>query len=264
MNMPNAFLNASFLMLLSTHVLALQHNENRWDGFYMGGDVGSVQSKTKTHSLVAPGGTYFNYTADAPQIVAAGDHRLSNWHFSAGVFGGYNYQINNVLTGIEASINRTSIKNSVSTTENYFSDPTFQFTFSHALQSHWQETLRLRLGLVQNCWLAYFTGGAAMTHIKYISSLKDNNTQAGSGLPGAQANGQTTKTKFGWNLGAGAEYALNDTWAIKAEYLYIDFGKVRTNYNLIPSPMLSEFSSSLKDTAEFVTQSMLVGIIYRL
>ncbi len=33
------------------------------------------------------------------------------------------------------------------------------------------------------------------------------------------------KTKAGWTLGAGAEYAINNNWTLKSEYLYTDLGK---------------------------------------
>ena len=29
---------------------------------------------------------------------------------------------------------------------------------------------------------------------------------------------------WGYQLGAGAEHALNDSWTVKAEYVYLDFG----------------------------------------
>jgi len=33
------------------------------------------------------------------------------------------------------------------------------------------------------------------------------------------------KTKVGWTLGAGVEYAMWSNWSVKVEYLYADLGK---------------------------------------
>jgi outer membrane immunogenic protein len=35
---------------------------------------------------------------------------------------------------------------------------------------------------------------------------------------------------LGWTIGAGAEYALSQSWSIKAEYQHFDFGKMSYSY----------------------------------
>jgi outer membrane immunogenic protein len=43
-----------------------------------------------------------------------------------------------------------------------------------------------------------------------------------------------SKTKAGWAVGTGAEYALLNGWSLKAEYLHVDFGRESvTSKNLI-------------------------------
>lgn len=70
-------------------------------------------------------------------------------------------------------------------------------------------TARGRIGYAGwNNWLPYFTGGAAMGDIKASSPF-----------------GSATKTKFGYTLGAGVEYAMMANWSVKLEYLYVDLGK---------------------------------------
>jgi outer membrane immunogenic protein len=119
------------------------------------------------------------------------------------------------------------------------------------------------LFISENRWLAYLTGGVAMAPIKYTSLYSDDNIQPGFDLPGALGVGQTSKTKYGWTLGAGGEYALNDTWSLDIKYLYSSFGTIRTSYLIVPTPTLSEFSSAMNGTADLSAHSVLAGLNYR-
>ncbi len=44
-------------------------------------------------------------------------------------------------------------------------------------------------------------------------------------FPTATYSGSESKTRYGWTIGAGAEYALTQNWFLRGEYLYIDLGK---------------------------------------
>lgn len=256
-------LGVYFLIFLTTEVFALQHSEKRWSGVYAGGELGSAGDNVKVQTGVVPGGTYFG-PIDANAVNAAGIGHISRWNFSGGMFAGYDYQLADILAGIEVSANRLSLNNSQSSAGRYITDPIPRFVLSQTLKVNWQETLRFRLGCAQNRWLAYLTGGAAATRVKYTSSFSDNNANAGSGLPGAWGVGQTLQTKYGWVMGGGGEYAINQRWAIKGEYLYSNFGHIETTYNLIPTPTLSEFSDVLNGKANLIIQSILLGLIYRI
>lgn len=80
-------------------------------------------------------------------------------------------------------------------------------------------TTRLRLGYATNTSLAYVTGGLAYgkvhagdRHFLFDLSHGDD------------------KTRFGWTLGAGIEWAFAPRWSLKAEYLHVDLGE-RQGYN---------------------------------
>lgn len=81
-------------------------------------------------------------------------------------------------------------------------------------------------------------------------------------MPGAYGSGTTSKIKLGWTIGAGGEYALNKPLAIKLEYLYSYFGSLGTNYVIIPTTTLSEFSSSFNSNAKLTTQRFVLGLVY--
>jgi outer membrane autotransporter protein len=67
-----------------------------------------------------------------------------------------------------------------------------------------------------------------------------------------------TNSNFAWELGAGVNYAFNDCIGVSAEYLYTDFGKLKTpgsgNTGDITSPNISPASFNLH------TQGVLVGL----
>ncbi len=69
-------------------------------------------------------------------------------------------------------------------------------------------TSRLRLGYAMDNRLVYVTGGLAYGTVRagIHNSVDDD------------------KTRFGWALGAGLEWAFAPRWSLKAEYLHIDLG----------------------------------------
>ena len=64
--------------------------------------------------------------------------------------------------------------------------------------------------------MIYVAGGLASGQIKstYLATF-----------PGATYSGSENKTRYGWTIGAGVEYALSQNWFLRGEYLYIDLGK---------------------------------------
>ena len=168
-----------------------------------------------------------------------------------------------VILGAELSANSLLINNAYSFTGRYISDPNILYILRYSLQAYSQEALRLKLGFVEQQWLGYLTGGATTTYIKYTPSYMDDNAQAGSGLPGAYGKNALHKIQLGWTVGGGVEYALNNTWSVKADYTYSNFGSVHSNYPIIPTPTLSEFSAAMNAKANLIIHSLSLGLIYR-
>jgi outer membrane immunogenic protein len=76
-------------------------------------------------------------------------------------------------------------------------------------RNSWLATARGRVGYSFDRWLPFITGGLAFGDVKMTPNI---------GL-------SETKTKTGWALGAGVEYAFMGAWSLKGEYLYADLGK---------------------------------------
>jgi outer membrane immunogenic protein len=117
----------------------------------------------------------------------------------AGLTLGYNMQTGTWVWGLEGDIDYSGIKGSTTT----------NCPLSCETKNSWLSTARVRLGYAGwNNWLPYLTGGLAMGDIK-----------------GTDALGSFTKTKMGYALGVGVEYAFMGNWSTKLEYLYADLGK---------------------------------------
>ena len=64
--------------------------------------------------------------------------------------------------------------------------------------------------------LIYVTGGVAFANFKRTATQTDLNT------PGSETF-QQTNNRWGWVLGVGTEWAINQNWSIKGEALYAQF-----------------------------------------
>ena len=134
---------------------------------------------------------------------------------------GYNYELNNLVLGIEADIDGTTGRTSSSA---LLSNDTFPFPTATqtAQRLDWLGTVRGRLGWTPiDRLLIYATGGLAFG--QSTASLALSNSAASPVL----ASYVQGKRNTGWTVGGGLEYALPDAWSnwsVKVEYLYYDLG----------------------------------------
>lgn len=104
----------------------------------------------------------------------------------------------------------------------------------------WFATLRARAGfLVEPTWLLYGTGGLAFARTEFSTSSTTTTTITDSigdvvnpADPFSIGTPVTTSSAFseaqdrvGFAIGAGAEKLLSQNWSVKAEYLFMDFGR---------------------------------------
>lgn len=119
--------------------------------------------------------------------------------FLGGVQAGYNWQSGRAVYGVEADFQGSAV-------EGFYT----QFNLANT-KVGWFGTLRARVGYAPvDRVLVYGTAGLAYGSIR---------TDLFNGITGS------SKTKAGWTVGAGAEYALDTNWTVRTEYLYTDFGK---------------------------------------
>jgi outer membrane immunogenic protein len=134
--------------------------------------------------------------------------------FVGGIEGGYNWQSGNLVLGLEAD-------GSISDVEGSFLDlaatsrPCIIAGLGCSADVDWFATGRLRLGLAMERVLPFVTGGIAVGGVK-------GTYDSGVGLACIC---DTDDVTVGWTVGGGLEWAVNDSWSVKAEYLYVDLGK---------------------------------------
>lgn len=210
-----------------------------WTGFYAGVNAGAAWDDSRL--TLREAGTLF---ADQLDLSGFGGSS-SNARFNGGAQVGYNYRFGATLVGIEADINRLRIRSSYTTA---FTDDSGAEALRADQRLRWFGTLRARLGFTPTeHLLVYGTGGLAFGRVHSDTSY------IGSGIDGTGPYAfdyacSSSSTRWGWTLGAGAEYAFTNELSLKGEYLYVDLGS--KNY-AATDPLRTDVGYNVKSEARF-------------
>jgi outer membrane immunogenic protein len=157
----------------------------------------------------------YNWSGFYVGINGGGAWGTSKWdlnggrNISGGLVGGtvgYNYQFGQAVFGVEGDIDWADINGTSSNATCPFGCKT---------SDSWLATVRGRLGYAADRFMPFVTGGLAVGDIR-------------AQTPGF---GTQSDTNAGWTLGGGLEAALSQNWTVKAEYLYVDLGKMNCGLN---------------------------------
>jgi outer membrane immunogenic protein len=171
-----------------------------WTGFYVGGQIG-YQWGTVTRAAYFADGAF---NALMPPISAHG--------VVGGAHGGYNYQMNQFVVGLEGDIAGTGLSGGGLDANGGI------YAAGHVPL---EGSIRGRIGFAWDRAMLYATGGVAFAT---VSSYATNLT---NGLTDNFKNGLV-----GWTIGTGLEYAVDKNWSIRTEYRYTDYGNfdaIQTN-----------------------------------
>jgi outer membrane immunogenic protein len=164
-----------------------------WTGCYIGGNVGGGRSRTTSTSVNKPG---TDFGAETETGLIGGGQIGCDYQSGAWVFG---------IQG-QSDIGRLLGSHPI---------PSFP-TFISYNDISWVTTATGRIGYaVQPALLLYARGGAAWTR----NDLSVNFTVPRVGLSESAAD-----DRFGWILGAGAEYGFAPNLTAFVEFNYMDFG----------------------------------------
>lgn len=183
-----------------------------WTGFYAGLNAGYGRGNLDTDLKAVPTTGANNLPAALGFGLNGGLARVKDTAngFIGGGQIGYNYQLDpHWVVGAEADLQYAGLDSK----KTFIGDQNIPVTVKTQLD--WFGTARLRAGYAFDNVLIYGTGGLAYGRVK-------SKVSAGTSVLSG------SETKFGWALGAGAEYALTQNWTVRAEYLYVDLGKAET------------------------------------
>lgn len=160
-------------------------------------------------------GKFFDHKDKVIPYVRDGEHLGKSVDldgFLGGAQFGYNFQSGPFVFGVEGDIAWSDISGS----EEWHKTNHGNWDWRLESDINWLATLRGRAGITNGPALFYLTGGLAFADVDSRYSLaKGERTWSG----------KASDTLTGWTAGGGVEFALGQSWSMKAEYLYIDLGK---------------------------------------
>jgi outer membrane immunogenic protein len=216
----------------------------QFGGFYVGGQVGWA---------------YYDHTwSDRDAWSAIDDERMlrgsvhtSENGFIGGVQGGWNWQTNCTVFGIEVDYNWAGVEAEAFESDGETGESLDTLSVSSRLRGF--GTLRTRTGLVVHNVLLYVTGGLAFANFERSHTLTSID-------PPTVETFEHRHTRWGWTAGFGSEWAFAPNWSLKSEVLYARFEKEEQSFTC--AQFCSEPQAFRFDHRDDVWTSR-IGINYR-
>lgn len=158
-----------------------------------------------------------------------------------GIYAGYNFQFDNRLVlGIDADVFFASINGD----SPYYIDGVPASITSGESRLAWSGAARARFGYAFDRFLPYVAGGVALARYEY--DMWDTVNMDGF---------ETSKTRTGWTIGGGGEYAVTDNIILRGEYRYSDFGSERVD--------TADTVSWYRNDVDLKTHDLRIGVAYK-
>jgi outer membrane immunogenic protein len=228
-----------------------------WTGCYIGGNVGYARGDVSSDAIPNAG---FIAVQNGPGFAAAiqNSSYVTNHPDSvtAGAGVGCNYQTGMFVIGLEGDINYQDL--GFSQIRGPFPTPfSTPHTWEERFHSDWFATARARGGVVfAERHLLYVTGGAAFAQYSWLKAADF------PGFVGFRYQATSSDSRVGWVVGAGWEYAFNNNWSAKVEYLHLDFGSTSAFTTTNNAANLA-VGGGLTATTRFREDVVRVGLNYR-
>jgi outer membrane immunogenic protein len=174
-----------------------------WTGFYLGANAGFHD--------VATSGIF-----DGPELGVTPDLKnIGGKGVGFGVLGGYNYQIDHVVLGLEGDLNFGGFDNSFNTVQDGSASEAGLFSYPIEGDLRYLTTLRSRVGFIlddvfHRPVLLFATGGVAFTD--FNMDIADARSEIGF-------------KDIGMVWGGGVEMPVSDRMSLRMDFLHIDFNK---------------------------------------
>ena len=180
---------AALFLLSFTSVTSVQAADDvkafDWTGYYAGAQVG------------------YSFGRHVEGIAGNYEERFKTDSAAIGVTGGYNWQREQFVFGVDGSIDFARLDGGYDMTGG-----------ATRMGIDWQAALRARAGVTYDQALFYVAAGGAVAHADY--EFFDNGV----------SDETFHKTLWGVTLGAGVDYAISNNLIARAEYNFTDFKDV--------------------------------------
>ncbi|MGU3576505.1 outer membrane protein [Brucellaceae bacterium C25G] len=159
-----------------------------WSGAYIGGQIGYGWGSSKFHG-------------------EDGTTKLKPDGFLGGLYAGYNFETgSNFVFGVDGDVTFNGLKKTIHDYDEDLIDASLQSKL------RWSGAVRARVGLAYDRLLPYLAGGVAFGGIKNTLTINDETYSK-------------NKTRTGWTVGGGLDYAATDNMILRLEYRYTDYGR---------------------------------------
>jgi len=176
----------------------VQDSAHDWSGFFIGAHAG--------YGAIDVSGKYTGAPGEDFMLDEGGTFDFDLEDIVAGAQAGYNWQSGNLVLGLEVDVTFVDMSDElINDTPELVS-----------AETDWVGTLRGRAGYAMDNLLVFATAGLALTDTEYYANDHVDSTSSGEF-------GTLKLNDLGFVVGGGAEYAINQSWSIKAEALYFMF-----------------------------------------
>lgn len=216
-----------------------------WTGFYLGANAGMAWNNTEIDNEIDYNGTD-PLLADRLEDLG-NDLTGDQTAFTAGALLGYNWQMDQIVLGVEADINYLGFSGDEDAEFNDILGNQSGLSATHDLsfEADWFGTLRGRLGFAFDNVLLYGTGGLAYGHMEADSDFRVYDS-AGDEL--GKWDGSADSVNWGWTIGAGMEYGI-ENWSLGLEYLYVDLGSAEWDSNGDENAVINQLDDASSDAS---------------
>ena len=202
-----------------------------WAGCYIGANAGVIGSAGRIS--LSPSGDYllavniFSNPANSGPI--SNTYSPSDWGGTLGAQVGCNWQTSpNFIWGFETDLNWSGVNARVNASYPAITLPAFPgtpispHTENVSSKLEWFSTFRGRVGWAADRLLIYGTAGLALASINTRTSVIFANVPFF--IQNSNFQGSDDRTRVGYAVGTGLEYAFGNNWTFRTEYLFLNFG----------------------------------------
>jgi outer membrane immunogenic protein len=208
-----------------------------WTGWYGGLSGGYGSGHSDPGAVITPGSfplpAGFELDPLVPQPRSIADPDVKGWLFGGQL--GYNFQVDRAVFGVESDISWANIGGSRDGApfslriDNDGDGGRIDAAGRVATKLDWFGTVRGRFGYALDRFMPYVTGGLAYGDIK--TTVSATGSQFDTGVTPARLiatsniAASTSSVHVGYALGAGLDWAVTERWMLRAEYMYLNFGR---------------------------------------